>query len=264
MLHEKCELNFQYLFKRAFLLAKVAEGLRGLPELEDASFKWVPFRGHALKPILSVTPKNLNVDIRIHVSIPVDAIKRQRLGPTRNSVRKSAFLHSEGCAAPCTQLDPDGLTNCPTPIYNSLVVSDMLMFEHLKLIHKECVRVPALKEAIKLGKAWLAQRGFKKYAFHLNGFQISMIFALLSHKGRVDATMPDLQIFKTFLAFLAESKWPEPVTFRPTAELDFPPINPQDVCYELDYYNFLVFPGRVSRNFRCLPSRRDRRNEHIV
>ena len=40
----------------------------------------------------------------------------------------------------------------PTPHYNSLILEDMFMPEHLKLLHECCQKFPAFSDALKMLK----------------------------------------------------------------------------------------------------------------
>ena len=48
----------------------------------------------------------------------------------------------------------------PTPHCNSVIMSDILMEYHLSYLQETCEKFDGLKEAIRLLKVWLHQRGF--------------------------------------------------------------------------------------------------------
>jgi U3 small nucleolar RNA-associated protein 22 len=215
ILKERDEVSYRYLFKRAFYLATVAEALQGMNEFKGAEFRWIPFRGHVLKPTLEVRPSGMELVLKFHVTLPEGVIGANRLIPSRNSVRPSAFLALEDEM----RADVGNFKDTPTPTYNSLVLVDMLMVPHLKLLHNECKRIPALKDAIKLGKAWIHQR-YSSYLFHLTGYQFTMFALFLCKTGTIQPTMGDLQIFKAILSFLTEVDWHKGLFFSNTERDD--------------------------------------------
>lgn len=167
--------------------------------MSGAKFAWSSFRGHVLRPTLVVAFPEKDVKIHIHVMLAPNVFKLTRFAPGRNMVRKGAVISSLGLDFDATSIQDE-----PTPIYNTLILIDMMLVAHLKLIHTECKRIAALKEAIKLGKAWIHQRGYSRYSFCLSGFQFSIICAYLARIGSIEPHMTDLQIFKMAVAFLVD------------------------------------------------------------
>lgn len=200
LLDEKDDISFRYFLKRSFFMATMAQTLCQVSELKSLELNWIPFRGHALSPSLVLATKDRSFSIRIHVSLSKGVFKGHRFAPGRNMVRKSALLTSTNLPARGA-LNQDDVMDSPTPIYNSLFQMDFLRVEHLKMIHAECKRIPALKDAMKLGKAWIHQRGYQKFNFHFSGFQFSMICVYLAISGRINSHMTDLQIFKEAMVF---------------------------------------------------------------
>lgn len=197
---EKDEINHRYFHKRAFFLAKIAEAVRGIPSLKDATLRWETTRGHILRPFLCVIPGDKNgLKINIHVSLDVSVIKKHRLGPGRNSVRGAALVQTDTFRS---ENSASSSSDLPTPIYNSLLAMDILMIEHMKMIHTELRRIPAFSEAIKLVKAWLLQRGFNHYSFAPSGFQLSMLLVYLAKVNLIDASFNELQIVKALFTWL--------------------------------------------------------------
>ena len=224
LLEEKDQLNYRYFLKRAFFLAKAAHALRDLPHLRDAEYFWMSFRGHVIKPLLAIKPKDVDVELRIHVSIKSsEKIKLHRFGPGKNLVRKQAVAEFQNSPLLNFDFDSNQIKDSPTPIYNSLILSDMLMFDHLKLLHSECKRFVALKDAIKLGKVWLANRGYGSYAFSFTGFQFSMLCAFLCKIGKIDHAMTEIQIFKSAMEFLVGTDFSKVLGFNNAAKLEFVP-----------------------------------------
>ncbi|PJF19273.1 Nucleolar protein 6 [Paramicrosporidium saccamoebae] len=223
LLEERDEVNYRYFLKRAFYLAKLAECLQKMPELQGAVFGWKSYRGHVLKPLLIVKPKNCDMELCIHASLPSGFFKTHRFSPSKNLVRRGAFLGSEDAQQPKRSLELEGTAEPPTPVYNSLLQSEMTMVSHLKLIHTECKKYPALRDAIKLGKAWAQQRGYPSHNFHFSGFQFTMFCIFLAKNGRISTDMSDMQIFKAVMSLLSETDWTKPIFM---AQLDTP--HPED------------------------------------
>lgn len=212
LLERQDEANYRYHLKRAFYLATVAQALSGLPALRDpkTGWTWTPFRGHVSRPVLAITLAESRVQINVHIVLPRMHFAFGRLAPGTSMVRASAALDilsgEKGLRA-------GTLVEAPTPIYNSLILLDMLMVEHLKLIHAQCKSLPALREAIKLAKAWLQQWAPPNQAFGLSGFHLSMLAVYLARLGRLDPLMSELQLFKILLHFLADQEWQKPILF---------------------------------------------------
>lgn len=213
----KDELNYKYFFKRALYLAVLARHLRTLPLLKEASFSWRPFRGHLIKPILVIKNVNPKVTVNIHAFTAPGKFKRHRFGPGKNLIRKDALISLQPTAL--GQVKVEGLQDGPTPIYNSLILSDLLMVEHLKLLHAECKRTPGLSDAIKMAKAWAFRRGYGSTAFSLSGFQVSMLMAFLSHTGQVESKMSEFHMFKVFLRFLSTHDFGKTTSFKKLDEI---------------------------------------------
>lgn len=211
-------MDFRYPLKRAFFLATAAQRLCQEPALKSLELRWLPFRGHVLSPVLVLVASKKKqhaseLSLCIHVSLPKDAFKGHWLAPGRNGVRKQVLLATENFPVERAIGGEEEIADGPTPIYNSLLQMDMLRVEHLKMIHAECKRIPALRDAIKLGKAWIRQRGYHHFRFHLAGFQLSMLCIYLSQVGRVDALMTDLQIFKEVMVLCEELASGRPAFF---------------------------------------------------
>lgn len=218
MLGIKDELNYTYLYKRATLLMAMAEALSkaGIGKLS-----WEAFRGHSLKPILVVQPENEELEVRIHLVLPLDAIKRHRFGPGAALIRPDIFLSCKNCMVG----EDVQLSYAPSPLYNALILADMLTVEHLKLLHRYIKNLPALEGAIKLVKAWIRSLGYGKIAFSPSGFQLSMILVYLLEIGHFEAAMNELQLFKSLLQFVSSHDFTKMSKFT---NLDFERFVPKD------------------------------------
>lgn len=213
----KDELNYKYFFKRALYLAVLAQNLRTLPLLKEASLSWRPFRGHLTKPILVIESVNPKVTINIHAFAAPGKFKYHRFGPGRNLVRKDALISLHPMA--WEQVKTEDLHDKPTPIYNSLILSDLLMVEHLKLLHAECKKTPGLADAVKMAKAWARRRGYECTAFSLSGFQVAMMMAFLSYTGLVESKMSEFHMFKVFLRFVSTHDFGKITSFKRLEEI---------------------------------------------
>lgn len=187
LFREKDHLNYRYFYKRSFYLACLRHALSA--QLGDCVFEYE--QQNLFKPTLLLKLKDgLSVKIRPYTT----AFKSFRLAPGRSSVRQSVFSGQ----APGSGLVQD----VPTPMVNSSILSDMLFNEHQKALAQAVKQVPSLPEAVKLGKAWLRQRGYADLHGGLTGFHWSMLSVLMVLSGVIDPSMDELQIWKASLRFL--------------------------------------------------------------
>jgi len=191
-------LNGVYFWKRALFLARIAAHLQ---EKLPVALEFVAFRGHVLKPLLILRSKTFKVVL--HTAIGMDLFKRHRFAPSRNNVREAAGVPSLGLS-----------DQAATPLYNSLLVMDMLPMEHLKLVHGEIKRFPQLKGAIVHLKRWLAARCLDTSVAPMpSALQLTFVLAWMSKNGHLSEHLSDWQILRIFFLFVAQQDWAKVLFF---------------------------------------------------
>lgn len=91
-----------------------------------------------------------------------------------------------------------------TPHYNSALLEDMCMKDHLAALHGICGDSEAFRDAIILGKVWLGQHGMRTSHDSLGGYGWSMMLLYLTQTRRVNGRMAALSIFQVALKFIAD------------------------------------------------------------
>ncbi|KAJ1657027.1 U3 snoRNP protein [Dispira simplex] len=158
-------INYRYFYKRAYYLATLAAQLRESPLGKVLDIRFHALRGDQRRPVLLITSlvsspstfnfTNTGATIRILPSLPMDAIQTTRLLPSRSGVRVG-FLES-----PNYILTADTSQELlPTPIYNALILEDMMFTAHLTYVHQVIQDCPGFADACILAKVWLSQRGY--------------------------------------------------------------------------------------------------------
>ena len=189
-------MNHRYHHKRAFYLAAIASFLTG--KLENIKIEYECLQNDTRRPVLvlSSTEKSSlhfskhGLKIRILPIISSSLFSPARLAPTRNNIRPHP---------PSQQLPP-------TPHYNSLILQDTSIINHLNLLHKHAHDTPAFREASILAKVWLAQRGLTEYersGYGMSGFIFTMVMAWLMDAKKLNVGLSSYQMFKVTLDFLA-------------------------------------------------------------
>jgi len=202
-LQEKDFLNQRYLRKRAMYLAYVAEAIskNGNYDLEFSYFNEEP-----LKPVLLVKPKKKNVlSLSIILHVAPDEFKSfnvetKRFLPSKSNIRKEWFCNNQ---KKITDTDQDSMN--PTPHCNSVIMSDILMEYHLSYLQETCEKFDGLKEAIRLLKVWLHQRGFDQGYGPFSGFLVSMILSYLIQINKIRQGMNNFQIIRLFFNYMVQS-----------------------------------------------------------
>jgi len=92
--------------------------------------------------------------IRLYPAIAKDAFKLSKLVPDKNNVRRALFAEEVLPA---------------TPHYNTSIVEDKFMYDHLSALHGTVLACPSFAEAIMLMKAWLAQRNRLAHSHRATG-----------------------------------------------------------------------------------------------
>lgn len=189
--------DYKYFFIRVYFLARIA--LAVSVANKEWQISWSTFRGHALKPILSVScfKNEILLNVNINPQLLFNDSMCLNLAPGSRNVSPKLLT---GVLNVDSKISP-----LPSTLYNNLILSDSLMVHNLKTIHSMIKLNPIMREVIRLGKAWIQTRGFGRYSFHLSGFQFSMICVYLanSQKTSFSNAKEALYIFKAVLNFLA-------------------------------------------------------------
>jgi len=215
-MQDKDYLNQRYLRKRALYLAFIAKWIqcecKGKYQVQFGYFQYDLF-----KPVIYVRPtdklKN-KFEVLIHC-IPEESktfkATSKRFIPSASNLREVWFTPNKE--------NPD-CELVSTPLYNSSVMSDVLMKKHL--IHLETVftdkqavsyHFKQLGQALKVLKVWLYQRSGRvdssqEYSCHgFNGFMIAMVLSYLVHEKKIINGMSCINILSIFFNFLNDSDW---------------------------------------------------------
>ncbi|KAK3732920.1 hypothetical protein QZH41_012680 [Actinostola sp. cb2023] len=196
-------LNMRYHHKRAFYLAVVASKL--IKSKTFASVKFSHFNGELLKPILLLKPKGKagkNYTIKLYPVLPKDFFKLHRFSPNVNNIRPSWF---KGYAVNTEQQD----VGPATPHYNSSILSDALMENHLHYLYKTINSCESVQDAVILINVWLQQRELSKGRGSFGSFLVAMVISHLFTSRKINIHMSSYQILRVFLQFIATTNWTE-------------------------------------------------------
>ncbi|CAN0213761.1 unnamed protein product, partial [Ectocarpus sp. 12 AP-2014] len=223
-------LNHRYLDKRALYaghLAKTAMDAAGsLGKLVD-KVELSYLKGDPRKPVvllypsLSVSKKGSKSRVKLKVKpgtgfvvrlLPCcarNAMAPARLAPGRNNVRTRAALAELASMEGGDAVGGGGgeelvSSLSATPHYNSAILEDMCMTEHLAALHGICGDSEAFRDAIILGKVWLGQHGMRTSHDSMGSYEWSMLLLHLSQTRRVNARMAALSMFQVVLKFIAD------------------------------------------------------------
>eukprot|EP00903_Cladosiphon_okamuranus_P015535 g14342.t1 len=225
-------LNHRYLDKRALYAAHLAatamDTERSLGKLVD-KVELSYLKGDPRKPVvllypsLSVSKKGkgkvkLNVKpgtgfvVRLLPCCSRDVMAPARLVPGRNNVRTRAALAQLADMEGGDAVGGGGggeelVASLPaTPHYNSAILEDMCMKEHLAALHDMCGGSDAFRDAIILGKVWLGQHGMRTSHDSMGGYEWSMLLLRLAQTRRINARMAALSIFQVALKVIADGE----------------------------------------------------------
>lgn len=187
----KDNVNFRYFHKRSFYIHYLKEKLQS--KLSKASFSLASIdmsslNGDQLLPIIRIAiDKPSKLFVNVIPSCP--AIDTRRLSPDNNSVRFDSEL--------------------ATPLYNSVMLIDASYTANHKFLAQAAQSCPAFREACKLGRLWLRQRGFGS-SYTQGGFghvQWSLLMAaLLNDKSHILMNgYSSYQLFKGTLGYIAST-----------------------------------------------------------
>ncbi|CAE7578431.1 Nol6 [Symbiodinium natans] len=213
MFRSKDYLNFRYHDKRAAYLGELHRQLcggllQGSEPLVGLTATFEAVSGDPTRPCLCLQPEeNARWAIRLLPTYAPDLWPARVLGPDRNAVRPDRSL--ENGAAPSTAH------------YNSCVLEDARMRQHLETLHSCLERFTALRDGIFLLKRWARCCGFlaagsdRAVSTPVSGFLLSMFAAHAANTAGVAPTQTSsFQLFKLTLSFLASTEWSEQkVTF---------------------------------------------------
>lgn len=216
-------LNYRYTTKRAYYLAALAKALTEIAQRKASFFagwsvSYEAIEGDVRRPILvlsnlsvrSVVNDNGEEDgkkgstkaitLRLFPTPPSSLFTPRKLGPSRNCLRKT------GATTQLTQPPP-------TPQYNTGLLVDASLVKHLSYLHRLGQTCRSFKDAVLLGKVWLAQRKApaSSQEGHFSGFLFSMVLGhLLSSvpgktNKRLSTEFSAYQLFKGTLDFLGVS-----------------------------------------------------------
>jgi U3 small nucleolar RNA-associated protein 22 len=211
-------LNYRYTTKRAYYLAALAKALAEITNQKNSFFAgwsvaYEALEGDVRRPILVLSNGNMRsiandgeekgkklksiITLRLFPTPPSTLFTPRKLGPARNCLRKT------GATAQLTQPPP-------TPQYNTGLLVDASLVKHLSYLHRLGQTCRAFKDAVLLGKVWLAQRKAPSSSQegHFTGFLFSMVLGhLLSSvpgktNKRLSTEFSAFQLFKGTLDFL--------------------------------------------------------------
>ncbi|KAI9364891.1 Nrap protein [Zopfochytrium polystomum] len=218
MFQDKDHVNYRYFHKRAFYLAVLASVIRRNAKVVPVSLSFdTMIAGDRRRPVLVLSPvpngsaydfSKLKCSIRIIPCISASLFKPSKLAPGRNNVRPSQTNNASeaGLAA--------------TPRYNANILHDTSYASHLNFLHQQFAICPAFREAVLLGKVWLAQRGLYQ---PFGGFLLTMIMGYLFRTKAVGKTGIKLgssyssyQIIKLTIEFISKHDFKgEPIFMTP-------------------------------------------------
>lgn len=202
LFQSKDYLNYRYFHKRAFYLACIARKIKSDTSL-PLDLHYTLFHDDPLRPFLRLDlkadwlPSKLKVHINIILGIDTGVFEGKKLARDRN----------------CIRMQTDDVDALPaTPWYNSSVLSETTHTPYLAFLHRTSLQCEAFKDACKLGRLWLRQRGFgtspRKGGF--GHFEWAMLMAVLLQGGGNSVGSKVLmngyssyQLFKATLSFLA-------------------------------------------------------------
>ncbi|ODQ65274.1 Nrap protein [Nadsonia fulvescens var. elongata DSM 6958] len=213
LFQDKDYLNYRYFHKRAFYLASLADGINKGAKKTSLPIKisYEYLNGDPLRPALLIeAEKNTskkenelnfaktNFKIRILPGIHKDTFDVRKLSPEKN----------------CVRIQDQQLSQLPATLsYNSSILSDATYNYYLAFLHKSARLCEGFREAAKLGRLWLRQRGFNS-SVNSGGFghfEFSMVMAVLLKGGASNGNrilmngFSSYQLFKATIKYLSEN-----------------------------------------------------------
>lgn len=204
LFQDKDYLNYRYFHKRSFYLAYLAYQLQNIASSQKLPFvfNYKYMNDDPLRPVLRVSSASGKGDfhfastksvIFISLSVPEGVFDTKKLALDRNSIRVQLPKSS----------DPNLLP--PTVLYNSAILADITVSAYLKFIRGAASECAAFRDACKLGRLWLYQRGFASSAAKggFGHFEWSMLMAALLQGGSPQGTRVLLQGYSSYQLFKA-------------------------------------------------------------
>ncbi|KAK6458060.1 Nrap protein [Scheffersomyces xylosifermentans] len=201
-------LNYRALYKRAFYLTYLSEHLMPLSKKNNLPIKisYHFLNDDVLCPVLRIesikteNPEDLSFHktkftINLIVAFPFGVFDSKKLLPDKNCIR--------------VQSDSDELP--PTPFYNASILSMTAYDYYLKYLYTVKKSAESFKEACKLGRLWLQQRGFGS-AINKGGFghfEFAILMSALLNGGGLNGSKTlfhgysSYQLFKGLIKYLA-------------------------------------------------------------
>lgn len=143
--------------------------------------------------------------------------------------------------------------------YNNLILEDMFLLDHLKMIHQHSRTAPNLVEAIMLLKTWLRQRKLD-HQHSFSGFHLSLFMAHLFSERAINKQMSSYQLFKLCLdklckidssqPLLLSSKMLEPLELKESPQIQLDQVALIKSAFEICMVSpegKLVVTSRVTR-----------------
>ncbi|CAK9042823.1 Nucleolar protein 6 [Durusdinium trenchii] len=241
-------LNFRYHDKRAAYVGELHRQLSLLMEGSDAlahlRCEIEAFQGDPSRPALLFRSDLARWSIRLLPTYLPDLWPARMLAVDRNAVRP-ATGGADGASA--------------TPHYNSCVLQDARMREHLETLHGVAERFSFLRDAIRLLKRWALACGFlssdSATFTPLNGFMLSMLCAHAAiTAGVAPAQTTAFQLLKLALSVLSTTQWEsQKVIYGISGSAPFSSAESPGAAYFYDgagVVNFFCYLGPVIDELR--------------
>ncbi|QLQ80230.1 hypothetical protein HG537_0D02310 [Torulaspora globosa] len=210
LFEKKDFLNFRCLHKRSVYLAYLTHHLMILikrKKLDDLlHLEYSYFNGDSLLPVLKISCKGSDnpakaeynfhktkFSINLIIGFPYKIFDAKKLLPNRNCIR---VAHEE-----------TDVSLPATPLYNFSVLSSTTYEAYLKFLYKTKKQTESFKEAAKLGRLWLQQRGFSSKMAHSGGlggfgtFEFMVLMSALLNGGGLNGNKILLHGFSSYQLF---------------------------------------------------------------
>lgn len=247
LFEKKDFLNFRCLHKRSVYLAYLTHHLSILikkRKLDDfLHLEYSYLNGDRLLPILKLYCKpstsesarseynfyKTRFSINLIIGFPYRIFDAKKLLPNRNCIR---VAHEEKD------------TPLPaTPLYNFAVLSSTTYEAYLKFLYKTKKQTESFKEAAKLGRLWLQQRGFSSNIAHSGGlggfgtFEFMILMSALLNGGGINGNKILLHGFSSYQLFKGIIKMLATTDFCSTGHLEFYSDNSSPSKYVEEGFN---------------------------
>lgn len=206
ILQPKDFLNYRAFYKRSFYLAYLAHQLIPITKKNHLPVKitYSFLNDDPLCPMLRL--ESIHTDnkddlsfyktkfsVNLLVAFPTGFFDAKKLLPDRN----------------CIRIQTDETDLPPTPHYNSSLLASTAFDHYLKFLYASKKQAEAFKDACRLGRLWLQQRGFGS-AISKGGFghfEFAVLLAALLNGGGSEGTKLLLQGFSCYQLFKGAIKY---------------------------------------------------------